>query len=352
METTLDIFRNDAFSYTSLQRVVDNAPFVPTMLGQMQLFTPKPIDTEEVLLYEKDGGFALIPTTERGSPDTQQIRRQGRLRGLKTVRLSKKDTIRASELTGIASAAFPEAIRVRNAAQMVLDRTSQLKTDLEATKEFHRLGALQGLLLDADGTSVIENYFEAYGVPDPTVVEIDFATLTESEALMYFQETFFQPMVAVLKNRVTPNMRIGALCGDEFWGKLMRNAAFRKIYELMLQGRQIAMEQNPLARPNLWETVYFGGIYWTHFQGATNGEIAIEPDEATLFPIGAKDVFNVYWSPGETFFDATDLGKPEYMYLVEDPNKQMPSYIDPTIRAYPLYACIFPKALMRARVKP
>ncbi len=95
---------------------------------------------------------------------------------------------------GIASEAFPEAIRVRNVAQLVLERTGQLKTDLEATKEYHRLGALQGKLLDADGTSVIENYFEAYGIADPAVVEVDFATLTEDEALMYFQETFFQPM--------------------------------------------------------------------------------------------------------------------------------------------------------------
>lgn len=351
METVLDIFRNDAFSHTSLQRVVDNAPFVPQWLGDMAIFEPKPIDTVEVLIYEKDGGFAIIPITERGAPDVQQLRRQGRLFGLKTVRLSKKDTLYAGDLQGFSDTALPENVRLRNAATEVANRTAQLKTDMEATKERHRLAALQGKLLDADD-SVVFDYFDVFGVAEAPSIDVDFTAdeLGVDEAMMFFQEHIYVPIRTALEHRWMPNTRVGALVGDDYWGKLMRNPAFRELYKLMLQGRAIAMEQNPLAAPNNWETVYFGGIYWTNYRGSTGGEIAVAADEATFFPMGAKDVFNVYWGPGETLNDVNQKGRPEFLYVQPDVRTNIADHVDILLRSYPLYACIFPKALMRSRL--
>src|SRR3546814_7083541 len=69
----------------------------------------------------------------------------------------------------------------------------------------------------------------------------------------------------------------------------------------------------------------------------------------TLFRSGAPDVFNVYWAPGETLNDITAPGRPEYLYIQPDVRTQMPSFVDFFFAAYPLYACIFPSALMRLR---
>lgn len=351
METVLDIFRNDAFSYTSLQRVVDNAPFVPQALGDMAIFEPKPIDTREVLIYEKDGGFALIPITEIGAPDTQQVRRQGRFRGVKTVRLSKKDTLYAGELQGFANMALPEAMQLRTAAQEVADRTAVLKGDMEATKEYHRLAALQGKLLDADG-SVVFDYFDLFDVAEAPVINTDFTSpdLGEDEAMMYFQEHIYVPISTVLENRWMPSTRIGALVGDDYWGKLMRNKAFREVWKLEQQTTAITRAANPAVAPNNWETVYFGGIWWTNYRGSTGGEIGIPSDEAKFFPIGAKDVFNVYWGPGETLQDANKKGRPEFLYVEPDKRQQLADHVEIVLRSYPLYACIFPQALLRSRL--
>lgn len=350
MELTLDIFKNDAFSVTTLQRVVKNAPYIPSMIGQMGIFDPKPITTKEVLLYEEDGNVRFIPVTERGAPDIQQVRDQGRLRALTTSRLSKKDTVRAGELQGVANMALPESIRLRNAVQLVNDRTAQLKTDLEATKELHRFGGLQGKLVTTreDGSSYIINFFTEYGIAEPAAVNINFSTTAEADLMMNFQELFLMPMTLSLKNRAAQGLRVGALCGDSFWSKLMRHPAVRKIYELQQTGIAMAMATNPLAAPNLWGHVYFAGIDWYHFRGSTAGEIAVPTNDAIMFPIGAKDVFNVYWSPGETLLDATDPGQPEYLYVQPDVRDQMPEFVDIVLRSYPLYACIYPQALMRA----
>lgn len=347
MELTLDIFRNDTFSVTSLRRQVTNTPFIPTMLGDMRLFEPKPIKTREVLLYEEDGSVHLIPVTEIGSPDVQQIRDVGRLRALKTQRLAKKDSIRASELTGVADVNLPETVRMRTAIQLVNKRMAKLKSDMEATKELHRLGALQGKLLDADGTTVIYDYFAEYGIATPAVININFSTMAEEELMMFFQENIFVPMQLALQNRAPRGFEVGALVGDYFWGRLMRHPGFRKIYVYMQTQQAIARSINPLVQPNNWQQVDFAGIRWINYRGSTAGDIAVPTADAIFFPIGATDVFDVYWSPGETLYDATDDGKPEYPYIQPDVNDQMPSFVDIFLRSYPLYACIFPKALMR-----
>lgn len=348
MELTLDIFRNDAFSVTSLRRVVNNTPFIPTLIGDMKLFAPKPIATREVLLYEEDSGIRLIPVTEIGAPDVQQVRDVGRLRALATKRLAKQDTVRAPELTGVANMALPETIRLRNAIDLVNTRMSKLRSEMEATKELHRLGALQGKLYDADGTTVIYDYFAEYGVSAAATININFSTTSEADLMMFFQENVRQPMQLILKNRATAGLQIGALCSDYFWGRLMRHDGFRKIYVYQAMAIEVARAANPLVQPNNWERVDFAGITWIHYRGSTNGEMNITANQAVFFPMNAQDVFDVYWAPGETLADATGPGLPEYPYIQPDVRDQMASHIDLFIRSYPLYACIFPQCLLRA----
>jgi len=349
MELTLDIFKNDAFSVTSLQRVVDKSPYVPQALGMARMFDPKPIEDEQVLLYEKDGGFALIPATERGSPWVQQIRRQGRLRALSTLALRKQDTLRAGELMGVASTALPETIRLRNAQQITVERTEQLKTDLEATKELHRLGALQGKVLDADGSTVLVDYFAEYGISTPATINFNFAGIAEGALALYIQKNIADPIIDVLKanGRWTPNVRIGGLVGDEFWYSLITHVDVRKRWEAIEQARAVALAANPLLNLPTYDEIRIGNVTFMHYQGSSGGEIDVAVNDAHFFPIGAKDVFNVYWAPGETLLDITQPGRPEYLYIQPDVRDQMPSFVDFFVAAYPLYACIFPLALLK-----
>lgn len=352
MELSLDIFRNDAFSFAALQRVVKNTPFIPSMLGSMRLFEPKPLTgTDKVIIYEEDGNIRLIPMSERGAPDLMQSRDQGRMYALQTKRIAKMDTLRASELLSVANMALPETIRMRNGMALLDSRTQKLKNDKEATLELHRLGALQGKLLDADGTTVVYDYFAEFGISPPTTVTIDFATtaLNIDNAQMYFQETFTVPMMLALKNRwVMGRTSIGALVGDTFWGKLMRNPAVREIWRLQQQGNALARSANPLVANNNWQEIEFGGVRFINYRGSTAGNIAVPANTAIFFPINATDVFEVYWAPGETLDQVQAEGQPEYLMIQPDVRSNMVSHVDVFLRAYPLYACIFPSALMKA----
>jgi hypothetical protein len=328
-------------------------PFTPQALGQMNLFKSHPIDTEFVIIYSENGMVRFIPITDRAAPDIMAERKKGEFRALRTVRLSKKDSVRASELLGIADATFPLEQRLRTAVGLTNERMGQLRTDMEATKELHRLGALQGKLLDADGTTVVYDYFAEFGVAAPVVIDLNFATLTEAEIAIVLQETFYMPMMRSLQVRnggqgMALGVTVGALVGDTFWGKLMRHPGFREIYKLEMQARAIARATNPLVTPPVWTEIEFGGVRWIHYMGATTGPLRIVTDEARFFPIGAQDVFDVYWSPGETLGTVTGVGREEYPIIRPDPRND-PEFVDLTLRSYPLYCCIYPKALMRAR---
>jgi hypothetical protein len=353
MEEVLNIFRNDAFSYANLRRMVDNTPYVPGLLGDMKLFDPKPTTSEFIIIYEEDGNIRLIPMTERGAPDIQQVRDQGRFYALKTRRLAKMDSVRASEFLNIGNTALPETVRAREASTVVAKRTGQLQRDMEMTKELHRLGAIQGKLMDADGTTVAYDYFAEFGISAPPLIDVDFAGLSEEEFMMFFQMNFYTPMMLSLgEKRRTAQTYVGAIVGDGFWLKLQTHPGFREIWKLNMQAQAVARAMNPLVMPNQWQRVDFGGVTWINYQGSTGGEISVPFNEARFFPVNAIDVFDVYWSPGETFDQVREAGKPAYLMVQPDVRTAMPTHIDIFLRAYPLYACIYPKALMKARVKP
>jgi Phage major capsid protein E len=354
MELSLDILRNDTFSYVNLQRVAGNTTYVPTTLGMMNLFEPEPIIGEVVHLYEEDQVIRLVPTTERGTPDTRMLRDVGRLRALKTTRLSQIDSIRASELVGMANMALPQTIRVRTAQDLIARRTAKMKRQLEFTKELHRFGGIQGKLLDADGTTVIADFFDIFGLNQPALINFDFAGLAEEELLQFIQDTFLRPTQIAMQDsgRWTPNTYYAAIVGDTFWAKLMQHPGFRRIYQLVLTATAEAAARDQLTKPNMWNVIDFAGVRWINYQGTRNNAIAVPTNEARFFPVGAVDVFKVYWGSGETMLDVTNPGQPEYLYVQPDVRTNIPEYVDTVLRSYPLYACIFPKALSRAQIAP
>lgn len=352
MEDVLDLFRNDVFSTASLYRVVDNATYVPQILTGSGIFTDVPVMGDLIHLYEEDNTVRLIPTTERGAPDTQAIRDVGRIRTLRTVRLSKKDSVRASELLNVAAVGLPQNVRLRNVAELVNERMSKLRDDMEMTMEFQLLGALKGKLIDADGTTVVTDFFAELGVTQGAIVDVNFSTLTEDAFQEFFVNNFFRPIIRSLKDRRGPGTRIGVLCGDNFWSELMKHPGFRAIWKLEMQARAIARASNPLVQPNAWLSVDYAGFTWWNYMGTDDGTtIAVETNLAYFFPINAKDVFVTYLAPGETFDQVGQgmKGKPFYPMIRPDPRAH-PEFVDLLMRRYPLPACIYPKALMRAKI--
>ena len=171
----LDIFNADAFNLFSLTEAVQGIPYEPSMLGSMNLFLPRPITTLTAAVERKNGVLTLIQTSERGSPFPKDTPRRANIRNFSTSRVGKTSTIHSHELIGMR--AFGTESDQEMVQTVVDGRMADLTSDINLTNENHRLGAVQGIVLDADG-STIYNYFTEFGISQPSEITFSNAAVT------------------------------------------------------------------------------------------------------------------------------------------------------------------------------
>lgn len=344
-ELALDIFRTDEFRATQMTELVSDINYVAYELEAMRIFEPVFLRTTTVTLYQENGELHRIPTTERGAPEPVATRRGRVLRQFEGHRLAKKDTVRSHEIQDLLSTRLPTDMRLQNANELVAERQSDLLDDLKYTEEFHRLGALQGVVFDADATTVVDDWFDLFGVTPPTDVTFNFATIDENELRLKIDEDINTPIMRALRRRRRPGTKIHALVGDDFWGKITSHPGYERIW----LAQDLATRQQ-LGQSMLWQTAEFAGVTWHHYFGDDDGELEVAADEAIFFPMGAKDVFKVYYMPGENFAEANMPGKDRYSIVSPDYRPNMNEWVDIYVKSYPVFACLCPQALLRGKL--
>jgi hypothetical protein len=360
MDEALDIFRSDGFTVASLDRVVKSINFVPGAIGRLGVFTPRPVRTRSIEIMQDQETLRLIPTTEIGAPAVQQARDSGLITNIRTYRLAKDDRVEGHELQDIlANYQNPnDTGLLRDATTLIYQRIAKLKQEWAMTAEYHMLGALQGKIIDADGTSVVRDYFAAFNVTQSAFVSVDFANLSAQKFNQYWVDNFTRPITRALKDRIMPggNADIVALVGDNFWAALMTHPGFYNAVIVAQQSNALLLSaQNrdastPFAN-NAWQQISFGGVTWINYLGTDDGTtIAINTNQAIFFPRGVQDVFRQYMGPGESVKLANQMGEPWYVFVQPDPRDQMAEYVDIALRSYPLFAAIFPQVLLRAKI--
>lgn len=338
----IDIFSDNAFSLIELTAALADVEYQPQMLGSMGIFTSRSVRTEKVSIERKETVLSLVQTSPRGAPPRpaeQQPKRN--IRDFRTSRLAKADHIEASELANIR--AFGTESEFVQVQAEVMERMVNIRNDLELTHEHMRLGAIQGIVVDADG-SVIYNWFDEWGIPQPAEMTFNFADLVGGK----FREKcnqIIRQMQRAAKGAWGPGTRIGALCGDEFYDALIKNAEVREIW-LAQQARADAL-RGDLVQP--WMEVEFGGIRWINYRGTDdNSKVAIPSTKVKFFPIGAPEAFLRVQSPGE-FFDTINQPGQEY-YALTIPDEKRNAFVDVEVYSYPLYVATRPQMLLRGKL--
>lgn len=343
-ELAIDIFRDEAFRATTTTEMISDMDYVPYEIEAMGLFEPEYLRTTTVTIWNKEGALERVPTSERGSPEPVGTRHGLKVRQFEGVRLAKRDRIESSEVQNMLSPYLPRDTRLVTAQELLADRQSQLLDDINYTKEFHRLGALQGIVYDADGTTVVTNWYNEMEISAPSPVTFTWANFdTDAEAAalrLYIDEHINTPIYRALKRRRRPGTQIHSLVGDTFWGKITSSPAYERLYYGDVQ-RQV------LGQSKLWQTINFAGVVWHHYFGSDDQALTIADDEAIFFPVGAKDTFKVFYMPGENLDEVNAKGKEVYSIVSPDYRPNMNEWIDVYARSYPLFACLCPQALLK-----
>ncbi len=344
-EMALDIFRTDDFHWTHLTETVADIDYVPYEIDSMDLFEPKYIRSLTVTLYEENGELHRVPTTERGSPEPQRPRKGRTIKQFEGIRLAERDKVRSGEVQDLLSPRLPQDIRIRTAQELIVERQTDLLEDINYTKEFLRLGCLQGVTYDADGVTVIDDWYEMFGIARPAAIEFDFSAMksfeTQGDLRALIDAEVNTPMLRALKRRRRPGTRIHALVGDTFWAALTSSPAYERTM-MTDQGKVFINDSR------LWTAVDVGGVIWHHYFGSDDKALTVPDDGAIFFPVGAKGVFQVYFMPGENFSEVNEPGKEEYSILTWDYRPNMLEWMEIYVKSYPEFVCLCPQALLSA----
>ncbi|MGX9966072.1 major capsid protein [Roseomonas sp. F4] len=334
---TLDIFNNDAFGAVEMTRAIRRVPYVPAWLGSLGLFAmPDRVSTVFVGLERSAGKITLIQTSERGGPPDLGQEEERDIVPLKIPRLAKRQRQQAAAIQGIR--AFGSTTELEGVQDAVMRIQARQKQDLELTREYHRLGAIQGRLLDANGKLLVD-FYKAFDIAEPA--EIDFELDDPDTNVRAKCSQVTRGMMAAAKGLILPSTRIHAMTGDNFFDSLTDHPQVRDTFKYQEGAR--------LRDSTAYSTLDYGGITFTNYRGTDDvaGTVTIHTDKARFFPVGAPDVFGLALAPFESADFVNTPGEDEYAIIVRDMERNF--WWQPEIYSYPLHYCRAPELLFRAK---
>lgn len=336
MDNILDIFNDDAFSMVNLTLALERVPYKPQLLGNLNIFTPRPITTEAFAVERRGNTLNLIQTTPRGAPPVAATDGTRDLRYFGTVRLAKQDRLTAASLSGVR--AFGQTNQFELVQDATMRKLTKLRNDTELTLERHRFGAIQGIVLDANG-DVLFNWFTAFGIAQPA--EIDFELDDPTTDVRKKCRDVKRTMQVGAEGAWTPGTSVGAVCGDNYFDALVNHAQIKET--------KLGTERAPLLEDiEGFSSIEIEGITFINYRGTDDGsQISIGTDEVKFFPIGADGAFEWVQGPGETFDTVNTEGRPLYAMIIPDEKRN--AHIDLETYSYPGMLAARPKMLLRGK---
>lgn len=293
----LDIFNSDFFGVESLTEAINKMPYQPTRLGQLGLFTRRPITTTSAVIEERHGELTLLATAARGTVTNATSTPQRKGRSFRVPHIPQFGAVMAEDVQNVR--AFGTESQLEAVSQVVNDRLENMRQDHEVTAEWHRIGAIKGQVLDADGSSVIYDWFDEFDIVEK---EVDFDFADADEAKLRSAEVYRHIRDSL---GATTFQGVHALCGDAFFDALTSSVAARQAFDRWQEGRFFREQQIEQAFP-------YVGIMWENYRGKIGSQDFIEPDECRFFPTGTRQIFLEINAPADFVETVNTPGLPFY----------------------------------------
>ncbi|KJZ61701.1 major capsid protein [Pseudomonas fluorescens] len=320
----------DLFSVANLTAAVNKLPVMPGKVGAMGLFDEKGVTSTTVIIDEREGRLVLVPNTSRNDDPAPINGNKRKRRTFETLHLPINRPLLPSQLQGIA--AFGQESATAPIATVINDHLQDLKNSIEATREFQRVGALRGKLLDADGETMFDLYKEFEVSQKKMTVTLSAAGTNVRKACLDAKRHSESKLGGVMVTGFR------ALCGPDWFDALIDHekvkAAFANYQEA----------QDRLGG-DMRTGFTFGGIEFIEYDVTVSGQRFIPADIAQVFPM-ARGVFRLFNAPANYNETVNTLGQP--FYSKAEPRKMGKGW-DLEAQANPLAMCLFPEALVELK---
>jgi Phage major capsid protein E len=340
---TMDVFRQDAFAAQNLTAAIDKEGYVPTLLGSIPgLWVPPPLGqpkSKAIFVEERDNEPMVIHTSPRGVFDDagRTDEKTRKVRAFITHRLYRKRRIEAAELAGIR--AFGTLTEMQSLQLMVARLQYLTQRDMSLTWENHRLGAIQGIVLDSDGT-VLDDWTAGFQQALPAEITFTFPKkIADGDGTVRAQMTEVKrAVIRALKGLGGMGVSVHGVASDSWWDAFISCGEVRSTYQ--------AQEALRLQEDVTWSSFTYGGVTVHNYRGTDDAStVAVPQDKVKFFPVGAG-VFQNVFSPADERFEFVDtVGQESYSWIVVDPFRN--SWADVEMTSYPLFMCTMPSSLQR-----
>lgn len=326
------LFNDDAFSLSSLTAAINDALFVPNRIASLALFDEEGITTT-VVQIERDGDtLALVPAGVRGAPANVVTGDRRSMLPFNTVHLPQRAAIKADEIQNLR--AFGSESELEAIQTVVNRRLGKMRRQLDATHEYHRIGAIKGQILDADGKTVIEDLLERFRIERTT---IDFALDQANTEIRTKCAQVLDGIEDALG--AIPFSGVRVLCGRNFWNLLIVLKTVKETYLNSTLAAQL--------RGDTRDAFDIGGCTFERYRGRVGTVGFVGDDEAFAVPEGVSELFITRFAPADYMEAVNTTGLP---YYAKQELMDFSKGVEIEAQSNPIHLCTRPKAVIRLTV--
>jgi hypothetical protein len=308
----LDIFRNDAFGVVPLSLAINNLKFVPGYFGKQGVFSERPVWATAVVIEERNFVLTLVPPSARGGPGTAVTKPARTMRMLRVPHFEINDSIMAEEVQGVRP--FGQETGTEAVMTKVAERMQMAGQSFEYTLEYARVGAIQGIVTYADGSTL--NLFNEYGITPPTPFNFVLSAASSTGQVRQVCAAVIRKIGTALDG--VPFVGVNAVCGDAFFDALITSAEVRATYLATMDA--LELRKGYVDGGLVWGSFAFGGIDWVNYRGYVGGTPMIPVDSAFFYPTGVQQLFPTFFAPADYIETVNTMGLPRYVKQYPMPN--------------------------------
>ncbi len=237
------------------------------------------------------------------------------------------------EVQGIR--AFGSESELKALADVITDHLQLMRNKHAITLEHLRMGALKGIILDADGSELLNLYNEFEITPKVVNFALGNATTDVKRKCL--------EVLRHIEDNLSGEYMTGvhALVSPEFFDALTSHSKVKEAYERWQEGAAL--------RNDMRSGFTFCGITFEEYRGqATDPEGTvrrfIEKDTGHCFPVGTASTFTTYFAPADFNETVNTLGQP--LYAKQEP-RRFDRGTDLHTQSNPLPMCHRPGVLIK-----
>jgi hypothetical protein len=336
----LDVFNQDAFSVLSLTDSINKIPFVPGRAGQLIDWQERGVTTTTIMIEEVGGVLQMLNPTARGAPGETKAKDKRTARALAIPHYQHDDAVNADEVQGVR--AFGSETEVESVQTLVNQRLAEAVTlVLDPTLEYQRVGALKGIILNADG-STLYNLFTEFGVSQESTIDFNLDGASDTGAVRGVCADAVDLIADNLGGVTFSGVR--AFCGKNFFKSLIANIEVRNSYKGTPMAQVLREGYTDPSGNKIYGAFEFGGIVFESYRGKVGNSEIIGADEVRIFPIGVPGLFRTVYAPADYIETVNTVGLPRYSRQYPSANGKR---IEMESQMNALSYCTRPKVLLQ-----